>query len=697
MLVISRPLPGAPESLYRPSDDLRPGKEISAYREMPVEVCVLEPKPSEKGEGGAGSEQKEEEETENREAAYIADRIRAVLDGEIKRADGTPYQPEDIAVIARTWKNVERVQGALSRRGIPAAWSKGEEGESSPEEFFVVSLLKAADNPTRDVPLLAALYSPVFRFSPDDLFRLRKDHPGVSFFAALTAEAASESAAAPACRDALAALSALRRDARVMTPTELIFTVYRSFNVEELYRKTSPGGGAVRKKFLRLARQAETAGFTPLARFCQYLSSVQEKSDNAAGAGVRLMTIHKAKGLEFPVVFVSFLSARKGGNTGGRVWMSARYGAAFPLPKWGGVSNRDHLLTDLARREEAAEERAEELRVLYVALTRAKDKLILTGAPKSLAALQSRTLFHCSAPLTPALAQGLLGAASTPLEFLFVGLHDSPALRKALQSGAGEEKGLIASLIPYASPVCDGEERAASAPASPGTPLPPWEKVLPFLNFTYAHPERETLPKKLSVSEIVRQGRQEEAQLVPRGLSDFERGVLKADAAFRGTAIHQAMQFADLERASLSPDGELDRLLREGFLTEKMAREIDRQAFAAFFRSDLYRRIAASPRVVHEKRFNVLLSGEELVGRPGEILIQGVVDLWFEKEDGTIALLDFKTDRLPPDGDAILRERHGEQLRIYRRAVEAMEEKPVTELLLYSFSLSRAVPVPLNG
>ncbi|MBP5288988.1 MAG: UvrD-helicase domain-containing protein [Clostridia bacterium] len=689
----------SPDSLYKKEDELYPGRS-GGYRDLPAELCVLEPKPKQEESSAARVQQEEEEDAENREAAWIARRIRSILSGEITRSDGSRYAPEDIAVIARTWKNVEKVQAALRRRGIPSAWSKGAEAESVPEEYFVTSLLRAADNPTRDVPLLAALYSPVFRFSPDDLFRLRKGHPGVSFYAALCAEAAGEGSAAPACRNALDALNLVRRGARSMTPTELVFLIYRTFSVEELYRKTSPGDGAVRRKFLRLARAAEDAGFTSLERFCLYLASAKEKNDGGAGeTGVKLMTIHKAKGLEFPVVFVSFLAAGKKGNKDGRVWMTRDFGAAFPLPKWGGVSYRDHLLTALARREEAREEREEELRVLYVALTRARDKLIITGAPAGFSALRSRTLSDCAAPFSPSLAQSLLRVAANPLEFLLIGLHDSPALRDALAVGKGAEPGFTASLVPFDADPGDAAEEAAPEAEEENTagtaPLPPWTAIRPYLDFTYAHPEREVLPKKLSVSEIVRRGEEGEAQLIPRALTDFERGVLKADAAFKGTAIHQAMQYADLTAAARDPEGEIERLLREGFITEKMAREIDRAHFAAFFGSDLYRRIAASPRVVHEKRFNVLLPGEELVGRTGEILIQGVVDLWFEKEDGTLAILDFKTDRLPPDGDAVLAERHGEQLRIYRRAVEAIEEKQVTELLLYSFSLDRAVPVSL--
>jgi len=117
-----------------------------------------------------------------------------------------------------------------------------------------------------------------------------------------------------------------------------------------------------------------------------------------------------------------------------------------------------------------------------------------------------------------------------------------------------------------------------------------------------------------------------------------------------------------------------------------------------FFSSPLFGRIAASPDVEHEKRFNVLLPAGELLGTEGEVLIQGVVDAWFENPDGSLSLVDFKTDRVKEkDGKAVLLERHGEQLRLYRLAVECLTGKKVSELLLYSFALGCEISVPLKG
>ncbi|MBQ3866581.1 MAG: UvrD-helicase domain-containing protein, partial [Clostridia bacterium] len=705
----------AGDSLYKEADRLRFGKKKEDDRGYPAEFVLLE-KAKKEGEedpeewsGGDENERKKQEaiwqgRSENREAAWIAERIRGILTGEgqdgeaMRRADGSLYQPSDIAVVARSWEQVRKVREALVARGIESAWEKADRADTTAEEHFVTSLLQAADNPVRDVPLLAILYSPVFRFTPDDLLRLRRGAPDADFYTALREAAESGASLAGKSRAALDALEEVRRAARSVSMPELIFFLYRRFAVEEAYRAPDAAPGAVRKKMLLTASDAQDAGFDTLSRFCGYLAEKKDPEEGrAAGAGVHLMTIHKAKGLEFPVVFVSFLGQYFKLDGEGPVRLTEDTGVTFTLPRVNGLVRYEHLLDKAAREREEAAAVEEEKRVLYVAMTRAREKLILTGEIRSRNKLQERTLLGCESRLSPELTRLMASSARSALEMLVLSLREHPALREGLEKGSCLEDGLLVRRVLLR----DGAEEAVRAPA----PLRPaaekaafdWEKVRSYLDFVYAGSALETLPKKLSVSEILRQGRDEEESLVPRQLSDFQRGVLKADAAFRGTAMHQAMQFADLARAARDPEGEIARLREEGFITGQMAEAVDKDHFRAFFCSDLYRRIAASPRVVHEKRFNVLMDGEKLVGRPGEILIQGVVDLWFEKEDGTLAILDFKTDRLPPDGDGILAARHGEQLRIYRLAVEAMEEKKVTELLLYSFSLDRAVPVPLTS
>ena len=178
---------------------------------------------------------------------------------------------------------------------------------------------------------------------------------------------------------------------------------------------------------------------------------------------------------------------------------------------------------------------------------------------------------------------------------------------------------------------------------------------------------------------------------------DFQKGTLRTNAAQIGTATHQVMQFIRFDKAKENLQEELDRLLEKGFLSPEDMALVDPGVIRAFFHSSLYQEIAASRWVEHEKRFYVLIPAEELLMQKGEILVQGVVDVWFENPDGTLSILDFKTDRVnKKDGEAILVKRHGDQLRLYKTALEKLTGKSVSRLFLYSFSLSKAIMIPLK-
>ena len=180
--------------------------------------------------------------------------------------------------------------------------------------------------------------------------------------------------------------------------------------------------------------------------------------------------------------------------------------------------------------------------------------------------------------------------------------------------------------------------------------------------------------------------------LYPHRLLDFEEGKLKSSAARIGTATHQVMQFADFALLAADPEREFSRLTERGFLSSEDMALVEKDKIKAFFVSPLYAEMAASPLVEREKRFNVLLPALPLLGKEGEVLVQGVIDLYFEAADGTLTLVDFKTDRVKPEnGEAVLRERHSRQLSLYAQAVESITGKKVGKKLLYSFALGKAV------
>jgi len=676
----------APDSLYTQEDWLRCGKENSGN--LPVELVLLE-KPRPDPEAEEEKEANEEEQQENREAAYIAGRIGNILSGK----EAISVSPEEIAVICRTSSQAATVSDALRQRGIPSSLSKDNLLREEKEYLFVTSLLQALDNPCQDIPLLATLSSPAFSFSDDALYAIRQADRKGSFYAALCRYAReNKNETALRCREAIETMKQLREEAKGRTLSSLLFYVYRVFSPDVIFSKNgvcSP----IRSFFLEKAQRAQNSGFGYLSAFLRYLEEEGEEEAEGEQSGVRLMTIHKSKGLEFPVVFVSFLAKRFHTDDGKEpLSLSSTYGLTSAIPRLQGRAKfvtlrRRGIALALAR-----EDREEEKRILYVALTRAREKLILTGTPSSLSKLRRDSLSFCQVPLSPSTQAALLDRAGSHLTMLLLALKEEETVKKALESGEDQWSEDFAVRFASAPPM-----EAYRAPEEAKEALFSMEELEEWLNFQYESKYIEDLPKKLSVSELIQRDKdREDPEFYPRKLLDFQEGKLLTDAARIGTATHQVMQFIDFAGAKDRLEEELQRLLDRQFLSPEDMALVDREALKTFFQSSLYEEIVRSPRVEHEKRFNVLLPAEALLNRPGEVLVQGVIDAWFENPDGSLTLVDFKTDRVRgEEGEKILRQRHGEQLRLYRLAVEKITGKAVTHLILYSFSLGKSVTVSL--
>lgn len=675
----------APDSLYKKEDELVFSKEKKEFPD--TELILIEKE--EKAEEEPATEEENLIRDENREAGYIAERIGNMILGK----EGKPRLPSEIAVICRTNRQIAKVRDALSARGIPCGGASDAVFAEKGEYLFVSSLLAALDNPSSDIPLLGALISPVFRFSPDALYRIRNHARKMPFYSAMRryAENGKEAEVREKCREVIGILSELRKKSKTQSLSAFLFSLYRTLSIAELYGE----GEEVREFFLNCASAVESYGETALSDLCSFAALSAEKKEPAEeGDGVKLYSIHKSKGLEFPVVFVSFLAQPfKLADEQAPLLIDERFGLQPPLLRLDGRAKIHSVPRKCVRillHERSIEE---EKRVLYVALTRASEKLILTAKPLSFAKLSSHLLYASAAPMPFSLLRLSVRRASSPLMLLLYSLRNSPALRSILEEGGAKKEGTF--LAQRTSPEGFFEMEKAEDEAKEAVPFSAQE-VISRLGFAYEEKETETLPKKLSVSQILRQNREEEEpEFYPRRLFDFEDGKLKSSAAMIGTATHKVMQFADFAALCTDPEAEFLRLVERGFLSEEEMALCEKEKVIGFIRSPLYAKLASSPRVCREKRFNVFLPAKAVLQKEGEVLVQGVIDAWFENPGGTITLLDFKTDRVKEaGGEEILLSRHGEQMRLYKMAVEAITKKKVSEMLLYSFSLGREIEVP---
>ncbi len=632
------------------------------------------------------------------EAEFVARRIREMLqNGEtIPDGEGTrPVRAGDIMILLRSLSGKAEVyMQALRRYGIRSAC--GSENIFDTEEIgLVTALLQVVDNPHQDIPLLSVLLSPIFSFRADTLARLRAVQREGDVFDALCA--------APEAADFLQTLTGLRDLAQTSTLRELLDVFDERLYLRAIF--SAMDGGAQRienlEAFFALADSFETETRRGLPAFLRHLDALREKGCRtqaaAAPDAVRLMTIHSSKGLEFPVVFLADLGkqfnmddARAAVLTDSELGLAsnvldAERGLVYPSVARLAISSRK-------RRETLSEE----MRLLYVAMTRPKYRLVMSFCTGRLQALLTRLSQSLSVPLAQATVEGAVRMGDW---VLMAALTRTEA--GALFAVAGNPGCACVSQYPWRITYQSGNDFIPSAQAveensvRDETPL-----LLPEL-LRYAHPAATAAPSKLTATQL--KGRSlddevaEQTVRVPEltfAKPRFTSGLRPLTPAERGTAMHLAMQFLRYERCT-SLDGilaELKRLTEQGFLTQQQGEAVRPEKLLAFFTSETGRRVLSAKRLVREFKFSVLqdaaLLGSALAGE--QVLLQGVTDCCIVEDDG-LTILDFKSDRVAPGQERTRGEYYRGQLDAYSLALARIFELPVKERILWFFSTDTAV------
>lgn len=644
------------------------------------------------------------EETYPEEAEFTALRILELLDGThfVRSKDGLrPIAPEDITILLRSPGSTGiYFQKALERHGIRCAFGDGGDLLQTEEIGFLRSLLQTISNPQQDIPLLGTLMSPVFGFTADDLAVIRAGKRDGSVYDALCA---SDD---PKCRRFVEDLSAFRAEGRRNTLTQLLERIYERLRLEGFY--AAMPGGEVRSSnlqlFYQLTSNFESAGRRDLEQFLDHLQAMEEKGIRAGsvqtGAGcVSITSIHKSKGLEYPVVFLCGLSKRF--NTEDlrvQVMCDKELGLGLSV-----VDQKNRLYyPTMAKSAMAVKARrdlvSEELRVLYVAMTRARDRLIMIYSDKK---PEDRV---CSfAPCLDLCAPELLaGGVSCPGEWVLMS-----ALRRTeageLFNLGGKPEETSASDYPWLIRVVDAPaislEAASEAEEKPTVSGETVERIAQSLSFRYPHEAATAAPSKQTATQLKGRAKDDEAaEFAPEPMSPKRKWrkpsfvETEADGKMYGNAIHAAMHFIRY-CACGSVDAvreEVTRMVRERFLSEEQGQMVDCEKIAAFFATPLGSRIRCGKNVLREFKFTILNDGSEadpsLAGE--QILLQGVVDCALVEDDG-ITVLDFKTDHVTPNSIDLAAERYRPQVQSYAKALTRIYGKPVKSVFLYFFHMNR--------
>lgn len=636
------------------------------------------------------------------EASFVAERIETMLKNRTLIRDGDgfrPVQAEDIVILLRSPGSVGGdYRRALEAKGIPCNTGSGEPLLETAEIATLRSLLQVISNPRMDIPLICVLASPVFGFTADDLAVVRAADRHVGLYDALA------KCELPKAHAFLETLRTLRDFSRTHRLTELLTKVLNLTKLDSIYASMSAGAGRSEniRSFFTIACEYEATAVRTLEQFLDHLDALEEQgiSTAAAAGGVTMMSIHKSKGLEFPVVFLCGLTRRF--NTMDQradILCHKDFGLGLYV-----VDNENRLrYPSVPRRAIAAKMNAdmvsEEMRVLYVAMTRARDRLVMTCTAKNMASrLQKLTMDLAFDGGRSAAAAA--GNAAVWILLTALGRTEAGALKNA----AGAQVPGSVSNLPWAISFCDGDTaaigRSALREEAPHLPEAAENLLRQRLSFVYPFESATTAPSKQTATGRKEGFRSEEAAEHTRSKTvfshrkpDFKSKAV--DGRAYGTAMHLCMQHLDFTACG-SETGvkqELGRLLEEGFLTENDFAMVNSSQLAAFFESPLGWKIR-SGKVLREFKFSILDDAsrfdDTLTGE--QVLLQGVVDCALLEDDG-ITIVDFKTDHVTQENLPGLTERYRIQLETYADAMERIYEMPVKEKFLYFFRLNTFVHV----
>ena len=629
-----------------------------------------------------------EEKHEALQARYVALRIQKMINTECL-PNGKKISPSDIAILLRKGRHKSYYIDALNELGIAAEYIDRVNFFEKPHVLLLLSLLNIVDNPYKDTYLAGALLSPVFDFTFDDLIKIKSQaESNTPLFTALI-NYQGDKKITEKIEAFKNKLSLMQQNARRLNAYEAISYVMSESGLLSFSTRTQ------RKDLIKLynhARVYEKNSFKGLYKFLLYIEEIRESSSDETVFTdpyncVRIMSIHASKGLEFEICFLcNTETGIATQDTSAPILFERHLGIAGFVGNTGSLVKYNTLLRRCAALAIDRATKEEEMRILYVAMTRARSKLIITAAlPDVVRELEEIKLL--SPYTTPhylytqqSLIEYILNTFYMPAPFIDFERVDPNTLSEISCSEKNDAKDISEEEI-----------------------LKYQNELKSRFEFKYEYDYLNKLPSKLTVSKlkpnILDETENDEIEIdkpldsLPRFLADKK----EISAAERGTATHVFMQFCDFENLYKNGyESELARLTGSSFITEGDASLINSKHIEKFAKSELLLEMLGSKKLYREFRFNVMLPATGLTSdsrlASQSVLVQGVIDAVFENERGELVLVDYKTDRVSEENykDELI-SRHKSQLEYYKKAVELMFERPVSRVMLYSVPLAKTV------
>ncbi len=703
---------------YEKEDELVCGK-ITDREPLPVEVCLIR-----KGESDTEKKYSMHPGERNPEAWYVANRIRDMI-GRYSPDGKSVLKPSDVAVILRSPSSTgQDYIDSLALLGIPAAMKTSKKLDEYTSVMLIICILRTVNNPLEDVYLAGALRSPVFGFTASEIVELRERAGEMPLYYGLLDGYACENETD--CGDdggtakytkTVDWLNRQKLLADGLPVDKYLEQMTESADIRGL--KGIRGNGSeidAIRKFLSLAKMYEnnaSDGLNGIAGFLEYLENVLSGTESSQSDlqpdSVQVISIHASKGLEYPVVFLSECAKQRNMQDEQRtVLFDQHIGLGMYIPDSTGLTRIDNMIRRAVAERIRTDSVEEEMRMLYVALTRARNRLIVTGKTKD----PDRELRDAEWEAEFGDTWSVSGAGSyldwilqacalcknnKPYEIIEVDSEEKES------DGASDDRGSVVSCseISLAEEISDG------------------------FDFSYKWNYLGDIPAKLTVSRLHPEILDEYEMNIPERTADVESdeknemkrpvfltGTGENNGKARGSATHKFMQFVRFDALKeYGYETELNRMESEGYISAKEAELINLQHIHQFERSTLLDKICRSSFVKREFRFNHRMPASDftednekkavLKKNQVKITVQGVVDCVFrDPETGKLVLVDYKTDALTSEewkdrrkAEEKLLSRHRDQLKYYAKICTELFEEDIDDVYIYSTVLGRLIRI----
>ncbi|HHZ01693.1 MAG TPA: helicase-exonuclease AddAB subunit AddA [Tissierellia bacterium] len=720
---------------------LNPGKEFSV--KTPVELSIIQRNSSEEALNGENEidEEIESMETAELEAMFAAQKVKELMKEEICTVEGDRRKTEykDIVILLRSvvgWAGI--FEERFNKEDIPFYYDGGKGYYDTVEVSIMVNLLKLIDNVRQDIPLLSVMRSPIGNFSTEELLEIRLKFPkekhfinAVNKFLALE-NTGKDTDYSPELmlklKNFMDKIYSWSYKSSYYRLDDLIWEILMETNYYN-FAGALPNS-KMRQANLRLlvdlAYDFEKTSMRGLYKFLRYIEKAKKSSDDRGQAKtlgendnvVRLMSIHKSKGLEFPVVILCGLNKQFNlQDTRNKILLHKDYGIA---PMYVNIEDRieRETLARMAIKNKIKKENiSEEMRVLYVAMTRAIDKLILAG---SVSNMEQKINKWRRGSSKYSVYKGI-SYMDWICGCLFKNIN-MEQFYEIMKEGSWKDWN-VRSITPY-----DLSENmnlelnikegrlAMMREFKNKINSPHYEKIGSYLSYKYPYRTSVNIPTKLSVTDINNLKDKEFINLrykipaledIPRYNERTENFILdkKVTGAEIGTLLHSVLEHLDL-RGNLNKNGIIEKIMemeKRELLTKDEA-EIVVSVYAhrieEFFRSNIGQRIINSHEVYREAPFVLRKKAPELLSSLNEnelILVQGIIDCYFI-EEGEAVIVDYKTDTIDESKDVtaqinLLKQEYKDQVTLYKEALERIRGIKVKECYLYFFSIGQEVKI----